>query len=183
LLHYICNFKFSVFVRCYYIAQTCVVAKRWKEALALYERVFSYVDQAVKCYANTANSRPKERQQELEALEALRKEVDGMKYSCHASSILDSHDLNTEPQRVPKNNKPLEDRLDFYLEDASLTSKRPNLTKFPPDFEPIACKPLFFDVALNFVEFPSLQDRLDSGKQAGGITGFVKGLLWGGGKK
>ena len=78
------------------------------------------------------------------------------------------------------------DRLDDYAEDKSLTSKKPTLTQFPPDFEPIPTKPLFFDVALSLVDMPSLDDKIEQKKQAnagGGLTGMVKGWLWGGGKK
>lgn len=79
--------------------------------------------------------------------------------------------------------QPLKDRLDTFAEDKSLTSKKPNITAFPPDFKPIPCRPLFFDLALNHVEFPSLEEKMEQKKVAGGITGFVKGWLWGGGKK
>jgi signal recognition particle subunit SRP68 len=57
----------------------------------------------------------------------------------------------------------------------------------PPDFEPVPCKPLFFDIALGMVQFPNLDDRIEkkkeSGAPGGGLSGFVKGWLWGGGKK
>jgi len=78
--------------------------------------------------------------------------------------------------------QPLEERLYEYMEDLTLVSKRPNLTKFPPDFEPIPAKPLFFDLALNLVQFPSLEDKVEQKPQAGGITGYFKGW-WFGGKK
>ena len=74
------------------------------------------------------------------------------------------------------------DRLEQYHEDSGLTSKAPNLTSFPPEFQPVPCKPLFFDLALNHVEFPSLEDRAEQSKAGGGITGLVKGWLWGGKK-
>ena len=38
---------------------------------------------------------------------------------------------------------PLIDRLDDYFEDPNLVSGKPNLYPFPPNFEPIPCKPLF----------------------------------------
>jgi signal recognition particle subunit SRP68 len=72
--------------------------------------------------------------------------------------------------------------LEEYIEDPGLTSKRPNLVKFPPDFEPIPAKPLFFDLALSLVQFPSLEDKLEQKQQAGGLTGYFKGWLWGGKK-
>ncbi|RZF44650.1 hypothetical protein LSTR_LSTR000602 [Laodelphax striatellus] len=81
---------------------------------------------------------------------------------------------------------PLFERLEEYCEDSSLVNgSAPNVVRLPPDMKPIPCKPLFFDLALNLVEFPSLDDKLDvSAKKGGsaGITGFVKGFLWGGNK-
>lgn len=78
--------------------------------------------------------------------------------------------------------QPLIDRFDDYIEDKSVTTKKPNLVSFPPDFEPIPCRPLFFDLALNHVDFPSIESKMEQ-KKSGGLTGMVKGWLWGGGKK
>ena len=73
---------------------------------------------------------------------------------------------------------PLVDRLDEYYEDVDMLKGKPNLVNFPPDFSPIPCKPLFFDIALNHVEFPSLDHKLESGGAAGGAGG-LSGWLWG----
>ena len=73
---------------------------------------------------------------------------------------------------------PLVDRLDEYYEDVDML----NVVNFPPDFSPIPCKPLFFDIALNHVEFPSLDHKLVSGGAAGGAGG-LSCWLWGWGKK
>lgn len=83
--------------------------------------------------------------------------------------------------------QPLSERLGEYREDPSLTSKSPNVFRLPPDMKPIPCKPLFFDLALNWAEFPSLEDKVESaakkGQSTAGLTGFVKGFLgWGGAK-
>lgn len=66
------------------------------------------------------------------------------------------------------------------MSDPSLTSKKPHVTAFPPDFKPVPCKPLFFDLALNQVQFPSLAHRLEERKVAG-LAGYFKGWLWGSG--
>lgn len=83
--------------------------------------------------------------------------------------------------------QPLAERLGEYREDPSLSSKSPNVYRLPPDMKPIPCKPLFFDLALNWAEFPSLEDKLEGAAKKGqsnaGLTGFVKGFLgWGGSK-
>jgi signal recognition particle subunit SRP68 len=51
---------------------------------------------------------------------------------------------------------------------------------FPPDFEPVPAKPLFFDLALSLVQLPSLEDKVEHKPQASGISGYLKGWLWGG---
>lgn len=50
---------------------------------------------------------------------------------------------------------------------------------FPPEPEPIPCKPLFFDVASNHIDLPDIEHRLEKKKEAGGISGMVKGWFWG----
>ncbi len=82
----------------------------------------------------------------------------------------------------------LSQRLDDFVEDPSLTSATPNVLKLPPNMSPVACKPVFFDLALNHATFPSLVEKVETkskaaaGTSGAGITGFVKGL-WGWGAK
>lgn len=86
---------------------------------------------------------------------------------------------------------PLAERLDEYYEDPGLATKSASIIKLPPDMTPIPCKPLFFDLAQNQLDYPPLEDKLDvkvkpaaSGAQPAGISGFVKGLWgWGGAKQ
>lgn len=89
--------------------------------------------------------------------------------------------------------------MDTYYEDSSLTNKnRLNIVQLPPPFKPIPCKPVLFDLALNHLTFPSLDDKVQNRRQAttaatdrgqqqqqqAGLTGFVKGFFsWGGRKQ
>ena len=78
--------------------------------------------------------------------------------------------------------QPLSERLNTYYEDSSLvTGKKPNLVPFPPDFETVPCKPLFFDVAGSMVQLPDLADKIQSKEKTagGGLGGMVKGWFWG----
>lgn len=77
------------------------------------------------------------------------------------------------------------DRLDEFHDNAQYLTKNPNVVPLPPPLEPIPAKPLFYDLALNFVDFPNLDHKLEDAQQksgAAGISGLVKGL-WGWGKK
>ncbi|XP_063708328.1 signal recognition particle subunit SRP68 [Culicoides brevitarsis] len=165
--------------RTYYIALTLINLKRWKEAVALYERSTKYAKEALQ--SNKMN------QFNLRAeLTDLVKAIEGSRFSAHAYSVLedDSSDSSALYGKQSKTTKPLFERLSEYREDPSLLTKNPNVIKLVPEMEPIPCKPLFFDLALNFIEFPDLEDKIQDPKKGAGISGFVKGFLgWGGANK
>lgn len=132
-------------------------------------------------------------------LTTLIKEIESCKFSAHAYSVLADDgntaasnegllygDVGGRSKQKSLKSKPLFDRLSHYVEDQQLNTKNPNVFKLTPDIEPIPCKPLFFDLALNFVEFPNLDDKIDTtaNKQAKqqGLSGYFKGFLgWGSG--
>uniref|UniRef100_A0A672L9J4 Signal recognition particle subunit SRP68 n=1 Tax=Sinocyclocheilus grahami TaxID=75366 RepID=A0A672L9J4_SINGR len=146
--------------RCFYIAQSYVLVKKWSEALVLYERVLKYTRE-VQSKAKSFNNSLKD----LPDVQELIAEVSAEKYSLQAAAIL-----------VILKSIPLSDRLDNFRLDPTLLSKQPNLVQFPPDFQPIPCKPLFFDLALNHVAFPPLDDKVEQ-KGKGGITGYFRGFF------
>ena len=167
--------------RCYYIAVTLVALKRWKESVAMYERSTKYAKESLASKSVPADF------DMTTGLKELIKTIEGCMFSAHAYSVLE--DDNQEDTvlygKTQKSTKPLFERISQYKEDAALNSRNPNVFKLTPEMEPIPCKPLFFDLALNFVEFPSLEDKVETKQQKGaGISGFVKGFLgWGGGSK
>ena len=62
---------------------------------------------------------------------------------------------------VTSDKRPVSERLQKYQDGIDLASGKPNLVPFPPEFQPVPCKPLFFDIALNQIELPSLEDKLE----------------------
>ncbi|KAH3862769.1 hypothetical protein DPMN_025743 [Dreissena polymorpha] len=164
--------------KCFYIAHSYAGAKKWKEAIGLYARVLEYTREASQQYKKL--DRAAIYKGEQSALSDLAQEADSLKYSCHASSILDTDTLTDQMAHVSiANNKPLSERLDQYLEDSSLLKGKAKLVQFPPDFKAIPSRPLFFDLALNHVEMPGLEHKIEQKKAAGGITGAIKGWFWG----
>ncbi|XP_068119844.1 signal recognition particle subunit SRP68 [Hyperolius riggenbachi] len=158
--------------RCFFIAQSYVLVKKWSEALVLYDRVLKY---AKEVQAQTGSS--KINMKDLPDVHELIKQVNAEKYSLQAAAILDSTDVTeeTSPSQT-KDNKPLSERLDNFSLDTSLVTKHARLVHFPPDFHPLPCKPLFFDLALNHVMLPSLEDKLEQ-KAKSGLTGYIKGIF------
>ncbi|XP_013986884.1 signal recognition particle subunit SRP68 isoform X2 [Salmo salar] len=158
--------------RCFFIAQSYVLVKKWSEALVLYERVLKYAKE-VQSKAKSLNNSLKD----LPDVQELITEVNAEKYSLQAAAILDTEDAPEAPsQQKVKDNTPLCERLETFHLDPTLVGKQPNLVQFPPDFQPIPCKPLFFDLALNHVAFPSLDDKVEQ-KGKGGLTGYIKGIF------
>ncbi|RWS15026.1 Signal recognition particle protein-like protein [Dinothrombium tinctorium] len=157
--------------RCYYIGKVGKLS--WKESVALLHRSAQYCAQ---CLNNKFL-----KEQMKEELKQLQAKADADKFTIYANSLI----AESGETKAPENKgalKPLIERLDEYVEDSSLASGSANLVHFPPKFRPIPCKPLFFDLALNHIHFPSLEEEVASPK-AGGLTGFVKGWLSGGWRK
>ncbi|KAM3865495.1 signal recognition particle subunit SRP68 [Diretmus argenteus] len=158
--------------RCFFIAQSYVLVKKWSEALVLYERVLKYARE-VQSKAKSLNNTHKDLPDVLELIA----EVNAEKYSLQAAAILDTDETAEAPsQQQVKDNTRLCDRLETFRLDPALVGKQPNLVQFPPDFQPIPCKPLFFDLALNHVAFPPLDDKVEQ-KGKGGLTGYIKGIF------
>ncbi|KAL3273490.1 hypothetical protein HHI36_014931 [Cryptolaemus montrouzieri] len=165
-------------LRSFYLAKTQAAQKRWREAAVLYDLTQKAI----------SGKLPNIQLAELEELiKHVKQFVEIEKSKAQANFVLEKEDENITivPQKVYKNKKPLIERLDDFREEPQLLSKNPNLVSLPTSMEPIPSKPLFYDLALNFVEFPDLSEKLEGAqksKQGAGISGFVKGL-WGWGKK
>ncbi|XP_055098110.2 signal recognition particle subunit SRP68 isoform X1 [Symphalangus syndactylus] len=159
--------------RCFFIAQSFVLVKKWSEALVLYDRVLKYANE-VNSDAGTFKNSLKD----LPDVQELITQVRSEKCSLQAAAILDANDAHqTEASSSQvKDNKPLVERFETFCLDPSLVTKQANLVHFPPGFQPIPCKPLFFDLALNHVAFPPLEDKLEQ-KTKSGLTGYIKGIF------
>lgn len=164
--------------RSYYIALAFIVSQKWSEAMAVFQRSMQYLAQA----RNNTNLK-KNMMSELPKLEQA---IESKQFVAHANSILDTELATDKMAKMDiKTTKsvPLVERLDQYYEDTDMLKGKPNLVNFPPEFSPIPCKPLFFDIALNHVEFPSLDDKLETESSKAGAGG-LSGWIWGwGGKK
>jgi len=176
--------------RCFFIAQAFMAARRWPEAMAMFQRATTY---AVKAKGD------KILQQDLkEDAKKLAESVESKQFMAHANSIIDDESKGkgkggiVDEMTSEDEKKALFDRLELYYEDPKLSKGKPNLADFPPSFKPIPCKPLFFDLAREQLNFPNLEAKLASpskGKNAGTAGGASGGWLggwlggWGGGEK
>ncbi|XP_006886257.1 PREDICTED: signal recognition particle subunit SRP68 isoform X2 [Elephantulus edwardii] len=158
--------------RCFFIAQSYVLVKKWSEALVLYDRVLKYANEV-----NSDAGAFKNSLKDLPDVQELITQVRSEKCSLQAAAILDTSDSHqADTSTLVKDNKPLVERFETFCLDPSLVTKQASLVHFPPGFQPVPCKPLFFDLALNHVAFPPLEDKLEQ-KTKSGLTGYIKGIF------
>eukprot|EP00088_Acartia_fossae_P053457 TRINITY_DN6090_c0_g1_i2.p1 TRINITY_DN6090_c0_g1~~TRINITY_DN6090_c0_g1_i2.p1 ORF type:complete len:596 (+),score=215.24 TRINITY_DN6090_c0_g1_i2:37-1824(+) len=160
----------------YYMAKAFIFAQKWAEAMAIFHRAMEYIRNVKESGGLDSGMK--------EQLNQLEKQVEENQFVAHANSILETEQVTEKMTELEINNKaPLVDRLDQYYEDPDLVKGKSNLVRFPPEFEAIPCKPLFFDLAINHLEMPSLEAKLETEKESGkgGLGGWIWG--WGGGKK
>lgn len=176
--HYKNNLVAYRALRAFYMGKSHATFRRWKEAALVF-------DMAHKLAQDVPNIKYSE------ILTAMLKHIKENALIERSLSLANIKLEQEEEQVIPvstkvyKSKKPLYERLDEFREDPQLLMKNPNVVTLPPPMTPVPAKPLFYDLALNYVEFPSLQDKIEGGqkqKQGAGISGFVKGL-WGWGSK
>lgn len=168
-------------LRAFYMGKSHANFRRWKEAAL----VFDLAEKNLK-EVSTKNFS----QILKDMLQGLGENAAIERSLAVANISIEQHEENAPvPAKAYKSKKPLIDRLEEFREDPQLLTKNPNIVSVPPAMVPVPAKPLYYDLALNYVQLPSLQNKIDpgqsnkqSGKQGGGISGLVKGL-WGWGKK
>merc|ERR1711971_1434101 len=163
---------------------TYLNGQKWPEARALFQRAT--------IYANKAKNDTIVPDSMREGMKDLMQLIESKQFMAHANSILEAESNTTtnagdKVDDADKSAIPLIDRLDDYFEDPNLVSGKPNLYPFPPNFEPIPCKPLFFDLAREHVEFPSLDEKISvpgtAASPQGASGGWLGGWLGGWSKK
>jgi len=159
----------------FYMAKAFIFAKKWPEAMTIFHRALELITNA-----RDEGGLEKDMETQLHSLQQL---VEENKFVAHANSILETEKVTDKMAGLEVSNKvPLVDRLDDYLEDSGLVKGKSNLVHFPPEFEPIPCKPLFFDLAINHLEMPDLNSKLEKKEDGkGSLGGWLGG--WGWGKK
>ncbi|TPX59749.1 hypothetical protein SpCBS45565_g07664 [Spizellomyces sp. 'palustris'] len=191
--------------RAAFIAQTYSSLDKHGEALALYERANEHVVHA-KAQAEGAARHDTGAGEDMRQLrdKILRTEADirGGKIKEQGKWYLEQHQGGVSVDGISKgiqnielndgsskSQSPVTSRLNTFILDFDCGN--PNLIVLPPVFQPAPCKPLFFDIAYNGIDFPvSNIERRSTGSErrrrgeseeeekAKGIMGVLSGL-WG----
>jgi signal recognition particle subunit SRP68 len=90
----------------------------------------------------------------------------------HYRALVELSNLSQNQASSTANKEPLIERLNEY---PSQGVDLENLVSYPPKLEPVPVKPLFFDAAWNYIEYPGRQveKAIDNGVK--GSSGEAKG--------
>ncbi|KAI9025212.1 hypothetical protein CLU79DRAFT_744588 [Phycomyces nitens] len=169
--------------RCVHVARIYAEKAMTPEALSLYQRSQLYVVQA-KQGLQQLGSFPKDAILKISEgqMSSLEQTIRTGTHKAHAAWYLE-HPTDSEGYEDELTHKmdhlnldkhgeiALINRLGVYPATLANPSSVPHLIDFPPLFEPVACKPLYFDLAANQIKYPSaLTERAD--KPASKLWGF-----------
>ncbi|KAI8388898.1 uncharacterized protein BYT42DRAFT_251343 [Radiomyces spectabilis] len=170
--------------RCVYIAWAYVDTAKTAEALALYQRAQTYVVQAKQMMQKGSFSEDALLSVSEDDLQKAEHQIRTGIWKARATWYLEhgvASDGSNQEEISSKMNElrldagnrvPLIERLNVYpstLVDAE--KQTPYLVDFPPAFEPVACKPFYFDLASNYVKFPdALSERVE--KPSSGLWSY-----------
>ncbi|KAG6642419.1 signal recognition particle subunit SRP68 isoform X1 [Carya illinoinensis] len=165
--------------RCFYLAKSYSLSGKRAEAYALYCRARSLAEEALQNFQISNGS-----DQRIQQLKILCKE-------CRSNSCIEHAKGMMEEMKAPENlskrisnisltgadkktEKFLVEKLDTYesaVGDANVKGV-PRIEVFPPAFQATPRNPIVLDLAYNFIEFPSLENRMKKDKK-----GFIS-RLW-----
>ena len=142
-------------LRCLAIGRSHAMNGKTTEALALYHRAHAVVKEAQSTLSNqpSTDTAPKLSISPA-SLSAAIEHLSRLELHTHALADL-KHHMQPSPQttnQTPAFKRPLIETLHLnqYHENVDLT----NLVNYPAKLQPIPVKPLFFDIAYNYIQYP-----------------------------
>ena len=143
------------YIRCISIARSYVVLSNLTNALALFNRALSHSKQANPTKGSTSipASKPPNLDVSSDQIIQLQTLLQGLVYQ--HQGFLEHRNLTVEAEKAAKKAQahapPLIERLDEYPVGGADLS---NLVIYPPRLRPIPVKPIFLDLAWNYVQYP-----------------------------
>lgn len=159
--------------RCFYIAECHLGQSNWLNAIVLYDKCSEHIEGTI---GAVGSDKTDKKQTMCDELDLLNKQIYSQRCSAHASAFLQSQIKEQELKEIPSGdkNRMLVDCLEDFriIENAK---DLPTIATLPPDFQTIPCKPTFFDISLNHIDFPDLDERVE---KASGLASFSN-WIWG----
>ncbi|VDM60623.1 unnamed protein product [Angiostrongylus costaricensis] len=189
--------------RCHYIAAAYEALSRFDEAVALFERALRRAKDAIEILSKLSGN------PYMEAIHLLEADIENARIATRAKRLAAAAGIVEEvDEKLARviDDRPLMETLAEWREwnvAGSLREKRNiPIAEMPPPFILMPNKPMFFDLALNHVKMPNLDDRLakcmegarttpvakkgvevakgiQKAEEQSGLSGMVKGWIWG----
>jgi signal recognition particle subunit SRP68 len=139
-------------MRCFYLSTSFAEVKKLRESSALLDRAAAELVQA-QAHLEMCSRKDPDLATRLADVE-LR--IRGARSRMHASQFSRSvtADHSAESAAPAIGSGTVQENLQRFDFDAARESK---IAPFPPNVEPLACKPVLFDLASTFIEYPSFQ--------------------------
>lgn len=195
--------------RCHYMAAAYASLSRFSEAAALFKRAIQRSQEA-KSLVSKLKGNPFLTDESEELLGELLDSIEQARMAAHAKRLAAAAGIDNETDEKRPcviDERPLMDTISEWRQwdvTESLREKRTiPVAEVPPQFILMPNKPIFFDLALNHIKMPDLEDRLAkcmegakttpvSKKAPGatkgpsakadeqsGLSGMVRGWIWG----
>ena len=155
-------------LRCLTIARSHSLLQETKKALALLSRALELVSNASRNISSSSEASDGALNLDVTfaQAEALQRLLEGMVFQHRALVVLHDLDIAESNQAAGGKVPPLVERLgEFPRAKVDLT----NLVTYPPRVEAIPVKPLFLDVAFNYIGYPG-QTRSSAEKAVNGLA-------------
>lgn len=164
--------------RCVQVASAYNEMKKTPESLAIYQRGQTYVVQAkqalsqIRSFADDALLKVTDSD-----LADLEQTIRSGTWKSRAAWYLENgSDNNDDEQQVSQKMQQLDlnttETLLEHLDSYPSNINPEHLVDFPPKFQPVACKPFYFDLAANFVKYPEESLAARTEKSSGSGSGF-----------
>ncbi|KAE9419508.1 hypothetical protein Angca_009850 [Angiostrongylus cantonensis] len=194
--------------RCHYIAAAYEALSRFDEAVALFERALRRAKDAVQILSKLSGN-PYIVDETKQAIHSLEVDIENARIATRAKRLAAAAGIAEEvDEKLARviDDRPLMETLADWREwnvAGSLREKRNiPIAEMPPPFILMPNKPMFFDLALNHVKMPNLDDRLakcmdgtrttpvakkgvevakgtQKADEQSSLSGMVKGWIWG----
>ncbi|KAI9592666.1 hypothetical protein BDF19DRAFT_425071 [Syncephalis fuscata] len=171
------SIKFYRAELCRYVVEGHAHEQRFSEAFALLDRVQEYLRQAKSDKVETIDKDALFSAESLKATEQavcatqLRLQATWTIYSNQKSPTLSDQMAALSLQNADNDKAPSTSiKTGVSTHETSLS--------FPPNMQPVSVKPVFFDLALNYIDYDADTIATRGGKKGQGITGLLGGL-WG----
>eukprot|EP00039_Didymoeca_costata_P019492 m.337748 g.337748 ORF g.337748 m.337748 type:complete len:607 (-) comp18223_c0_seq1:172-1992(-) len=163
--------------RCFFIAESHLRAGRLPQADLLLDRSLEEVRKAQHELAESSENTSLINQD----VQSLQTKIRGRKCVIQARAFETSQAESLSTEKANIKTASLVQQLDQFDAGYATNLQKSNLVEFPPEFEPVPCKPLFFDLAGNHIKFPSLAERVEKiqAEQAsamGAVAGMFSGI-------